>query len=101
MHSNLKLTDLDAVIFGIYLLAVISVGAYAARKGQRTKRDYFLAGDKLSWWMIGGSIIASNISSHHLVGAMGVAYNRGFVAIAIEWGAILLGFNALLWVFLP
>ncbi|HWV28896.1 MAG TPA: hypothetical protein VN038_04550 [Dyadobacter sp.] len=44
-------------------------------------RDYFLAGDKLPWWMIGGSIIASNISSHHLVGAMGAAYNRGFVAL--------------------
>ncbi len=32
---------------------------------------------------------------------MGAAYNRGFVAIAMEWGAILLGFNALLWIFLP
>lgn len=77
------------------------MGMYASRKGHKTKRDYFLAGDKLPWWMIGGSIIASNISSHHLVGAMGVAYTRGFVAIAMEWGAILVGFNALLWIFLP
>lgn len=98
---NLNLTTLDASVFGIYILAVLGLGFYAARKGERTKRDYFLAGDKLPWWMIGGSIIASNISSHHLVGAMGVAYNRGFVAIAIEWGAILIGFNALLWIFLP
>lgn len=36
--------------------------------------------------MIGGSIIAANISSHHLVGAMGAAYSRGFVAITLEWG---------------
>jgi len=98
---NLNLTPLDAVIFGIYILGVIAVGVWASRKGKRTKRDYFLAGDKMPWWMIGGSIIASNISSHHLVGAMGVAYSRGFVAIAIEWGAILIGFNALLWIFLP
>ncbi|HMI03415.1 MAG TPA: sodium/solute symporter [Pedobacter sp.] len=98
---NLNLSALDAFIFGTYILAVIGLGFYASRKGQRTKRDYFLAGDKLPWWMIGGSIIASNISSHHLVGAMGVAYSRGFVAIAMEWGAILIGFNALLWIFLP
>lgn len=98
---NLNLTPIDAVIFGIYMLAVLALGVYASRKKNKTKRDYFLAGDKLPWWMIGGSIIAANISSHHLVGAMGVAYNRGFVAIAIEWGAILLGFNALLWIFLP
>jgi SSS family solute:Na+ symporter len=98
---NLNLTVLDAVIFGIYIVGVLALGIYASRMGKRTKRDYFLAGDKLPWWMIGGSIIASNISSHHLVGAMGVAYSRGFVAIAMEWGAILVGFNALLWIFLP
>ena len=98
---NLQLTALDAVIFGVYILGVIALGIYASRQNQKTRRDYFLAGDKMSWWMIGGSIIAANISSHHLVGAMGAAYNRGFVAIAMEWGAILLGFNALLWIFLP
>jgi SSS family solute:Na+ symporter len=98
---NLNLTVLDATIFTIYILGAFALGIYASRKGTRTKRDYFLAGDKLRWWMIGGSIIASNISSHHLVGAMGVAYSRGFVAIAMEWGAILIGFNALLWIFLP
>src|SRR5207244_7678347 len=53
------------------------------------------------WWMVGGSIVASNISSHHLVGIMGTAYKHGFAAIVIEWGAILVGFNALLWIFLP
>lgn len=32
---------------------------------------------------------------------MGAAYSKGFVAITLEWGAILIGFNALLWIFLP
>lgn len=98
---DINLTALDATIFGIYILGVIGLGMYASRKGEQTKRDYFLAGDKLPWWMIGGSIIASNISSHHLVGAMGMAYSRGFIAVAMEWGAIFMGFNALLWIFLP
>jgi SSS family solute:Na+ symporter len=97
----MHLAPIDIVIFAVYILLIIGVGLYASRKGKDTKRDYFLAGDKLPWWMIGGSIIAANISSHHLVGAMGAAYSRGFVAITMEWGAILIGFNALLWVFLP
>ncbi|MBO9619589.1 MAG: sodium/solute symporter [Niabella sp.] len=97
----MQLARIDIIIFIVYILVIIGMGLYASRKGKNTKRDYFLAGDKLPWWMIGGSIIAANISSHHLVGAMGAAYSRGFVAIAMEWGAILIGFNALLWVFLP
>jgi SSS family solute:Na+ symporter len=32
---------------------------------------------------------------------MGTAYYKGFVAMVTEWGAILVGFNALLWIFLP
>jgi solute:Na+ symporter, SSS family len=98
---NLSLTGLDVGVFAVYILVVLALGVFASRKGTATKRDYFLAGDKLPWWMIGGSIVASNISSHHLVGVMGTAYHRGFVSMVIEWGAILIGFNALLWVFLP
>ncbi|MEJ7780171.1 MAG: sodium/solute symporter [Daejeonella sp.] len=99
MHSSLTL--LDNSIFALYIIGVLCLGVYASRKKNQTKRDYFLAGDKLPWWVIGGSIMAANISSHQLVGTMGVAYSRGFVAILTEWGAILLGYNALLWIFLP
>ncbi len=99
MKTNFAL--LDMIIFGIYIVAVVLIGLFVSKKGASTKRDYFLAGDKLPWWMIGGSIMAANISSHQLVGVMGVAYTEGFVAVAIEWGAILIGYNALLWIFLP
>jgi solute:Na+ symporter, SSS family len=92
---------LDIAVFVAYLLAVLLVGMLAARRGTSTKRDYFLSGDKLPWWMIGGSIIASNVSSHHLVGIMGTAYYSGFTAMLIVWGTIIVGFNALLLVFLP
>ncbi|MVZ64680.1 sodium/solute symporter [Sphingobacterium sp. DK4209] len=94
-------TYIDFAIFLIYILLIVGLGIYSSRKTSQSKRDYFLAGDKLPWWMVGGSIIAANISSHQLVGVMGVAYDRGFVAMVVEWGAILIGFNALLWIFLP
>jgi SSS family solute:Na+ symporter len=98
---QLDLTGPDIAVFAVYMLVVLALGIYASRRGKATKRDYFLSGDSLPWWMIGGSIVASNISSHHLVGVMGTAYRTGFVSVVIEWGAILIGFNALLWIFLP
>jgi len=99
MQINLSL--LDIVIFAVYILIVVVLGVYASRREIKTKRDYFLAGDKLPWWMIGGSIVASNISAHHLVAGMGLAYALGFVAMTTEWAAILIGLNVLLWIFLP
>ena len=98
---NSHFSYIDLIVFIFYILIIVFLGIYASRKGDSTKRDYFLAGDKLPWWMVGGSIIAANISSHQLVGVMGVAYDRGFLAMVVEWGAILIGFNALLWIFLP
>lgn len=97
----MKLAGIDIGIFVVFMMMVIALGYYASRKTIGTKRDYFLAGDKLAWWMIGGSIVAANISTHHIVGIMGSAYERGFPAMCNEWGAILVGFNALLWIFLP
>ena len=77
------------------------MGVFASRITRNTKRDYFLAGDRLPWWMIGGSIVASNISSHQLVAMMGSAYKRGFVTVVNDWAAILIGVNVLLRVFTP
>ncbi|MDO4586819.1 MAG: sodium/solute symporter [Planctomycetia bacterium] len=96
-----RLIPLDYAIFGLYVLGVVVLGIVASRRASGSKRDYFLAGDKLPWWMIGGSIVAANLSSHHLVGAIGAAYDRGFITVCGEWGAILIGLNALLWIFLP
>ena len=59
----MRLTSLDLGIFILYMLAVLGLGLYAARRGTKTKRDYFLAGDKLPWWMIGGSIAAETRAS--------------------------------------
>ncbi len=97
----IRLSAADLAIFAIYIVAVIGLGLYAARHAGRSKRDYFLAGDALPWWMVGGSIMAANISSHHFVGIMGVAYQRGFAAMNLAWPSVLYCFGALLWIFLP
>ena len=92
---------LDAIIFAVYFVAIAALGLLASRNAGRSKRDYFLAGDKLPWWMVGGSYVAANISSHHFVSIMGTAYFLGFAAMNIAWPAVFLGLFALLWIFLP
>ncbi len=70
------------------------------RAARSDTRDYFLAGDGLPWYAIGGSIIAANISTEHFIGMIGVAYAVGFVVAQWEWGNWFT-FSALIWIFLP
>ena len=45
----MKLTGIDIGIFIAYIVAILSLGLIAARRTGGTKREYFLAGDKLPW----------------------------------------------------
>ncbi|HOA59787.1 MAG: sodium/solute symporter [Verrucomicrobia bacterium] len=91
---------LDFVLFGLYLLFNIGLGLWVARRKTGGTRGYFLAGEGLPWYTIGGSIIASNISTEHFIGMIGVAYAVGFVVAQWEWGNWFT-FTALIWIFLP
>jgi solute:Na+ symporter, SSS family len=78
--------NLDLVVFGVYLVVVAAVGILASRKEKGTD-DYFLAGRNLTWWVIGGSMIAANISTHHFIGMSGLAYKIGLAVASFEWMA--------------
>lgn len=83
----MNLTVVDLVAFGLFLAVVVAVSLYAGRR-ERSSEDYFLAGRSLTWWLIGVSLIASNISTEHFVGMAGSAYGRVGLAIAsYEWMA--------------
>lgn len=63
----------------------MGVSLYASRREKDTE-DYFLAGRNLTWWLIGFSLIASNISTEHFVGMAGAGYGSEGMAIAsYEW----------------
>ncbi len=86
---------LDMAAFGLFILFVIGVSLYASRK-QESSEDYFLAGRGLSFWLIGFSLIASNISTEHFVGMAGEGYAMGLAIASFEWiAAITLVFVAL------
>ncbi|MEX2401564.1 MAG: solute:sodium symporter family transporter [Rhodothermales bacterium] len=76
----------DILTFCAFLALVIGVSLYASR-GEDTDEDYFLAGRNLSWWLIGFSLIASNISTEHFVGMAGRGYELGLAIASYEWMA--------------
>ena len=77
---------LDLAAFAGFLLLVVGVSLYASR-GRRDAAGYFLAGRNLPWWLIGFSLIASNISTEHFVGMAGRGYDLGLAIASYEWMA--------------
>lgn len=94
------MNPLNSILFGLYLLITVIVGLWVGRRGNSNAKDYFLAGEGLPWYAVGGSIIAANISTEHFIGMTGVAYGVGFVVAQWEWGNVIT-FSALIWIFLP
>ncbi|WP_450782884.1 sodium:solute symporter family transporter [Streptomyces sp. NPDC001635] len=57
------------------------------KKGTFITKDYFLAEGSLTWWAIGASIIASNISAEHFIGMSGSGFAMGLAIASYEWMA--------------
>ena len=77
----------DIFVFLAFVISVITVGILKSRH-EKTSEDYFLAGRGLSWWLIGFSLIAANISTEQFVGMSGNAASHVGMAIAsYEWMA--------------
>ena len=82
----------DIIVFVLFVVAVIAIGLWKSR-GEQTHsehgaQDYFLAGRGLTWWLVGFSLIAANISTEQFVGMSGQAADWLGIAIAsYEWMA--------------
>jgi len=78
---------IDLAIVVVYLIGIVFLGIWSARREKRTTGDYFLAGRSLAWPMIGLSLFATNISTVHLVGLASAGYSDGLVFGNFEWMA--------------
>ena len=79
------LESLDYIVFFSYFIIVLAIAFYASIKPRgenRNTEDYFLAGRNLPWWIIGASLIASNISTEQIIGMNGTAFESGIAVIA-------------------
>ena len=88
--SSLALSD--KIVFVLYFLIVASYGYWVYRKKKDTvsaSQDFFLAEGSLTWWAIGASLIASNISAEQFIGMSGEGFFVGVAIAAYEWIAAL------------
>lgn len=82
------LTNADYAVFIIYFI-IVSVYGYAIynkrKKDEQDAKAYFLAEGHLTWWAIGSSLIASNISAEQFIGMSGEGFFLGIAVAAYEW----------------
>lgn len=83
---------LEVILFIVAVVGVIALGIWKSRdenlEGELGATDYFLAGRGLTWWLVGFSLIAANISTEQFVGMSGSSANWLGMAIAsYEWMA--------------
>lgn len=80
----------DYIVFIIYFLLVSGYGIYIYKKKKaatESSNDFFLAEGSLTWWAIGASLIASNISAEHFIGMSGSGFALGLAISTYEWMA--------------
>lgn len=85
---NNTLTLGDYLVFILYFAMVTSYGIWVYRKKKKEvadTKDFFLAEGSLTWWAIGASLIASNISAEQFIGMSGEGYFVGIAVAAYEW----------------
>ncbi|XHR95269.1 hypothetical protein ACFJIV_00725 [Mucilaginibacter sp. UC70_90] len=99
-----KFSTIDYVIFVIYFIVVTSYGywVYSRKKikGVSDSHDFFLAEGSLTWWAIGASLIASNISAEQFIGTSGQGFAVGLAVAAYEWVAAIALIIVAVW-FIP
>ena len=76
-RAAMTFSPIDIASFVGFLVLVFAVSLAASRRKKEATEDYFLAGRELRWWLIGISLIASNISTEHFVGLAGRGYALG------------------------
>src|SRR3954447_21682007 len=80
----------DYLVFFIYFIVVSGYGywVYHRRKAKEMDSgDFSLAEGSLTWWAIGASLIASNISAEHFIGMSGSGFALGLAISSYEWMA--------------
>ncbi|CAN5287700.1 sodium/sugar symporter [soil metagenome] len=80
----------DYIVFFIYFIVVAVYGYWIYHKKksrQMDSKDFFLAEGSLTWWAIGASLIASNISAEHFIGMSGSGFALGLAISTYEWMA--------------
>lgn len=85
--ENNGFATVDYIVVAAYIVLLVGLGMFLSRskKGEeKSSTDYFLAGNTLTWWAVGASLIAANISAEQFIGMSGSAYVSGIAMAAYE-----------------
>lgn len=85
---NQGLQTYDYIVFILYFILISSYGIWIYRKknsNTTNTKDFFLAEGQLTWWAIGASLIASNISAEQFIGMSGNGFRLGLAISVYEW----------------
>ncbi|MBL7887437.1 MAG: sodium/sugar symporter [Flavobacterium sp.] len=80
----------DYIVFFLYFIIIVGYGWWIynrKKKAESNSNDYFLAEGSLTWWAIGASLIASNISAEQFIGMSGSGFKMGLAIATYEWMA--------------
>ena len=83
-----QLQTADYIVFFLYFIIISGYGYYIYQKKKSattSSTDFFLAEGSLTWWAIGASLIASNISAEHFIGMSGSGFALGLAISTYEW----------------
>lgn len=85
--KNNGFAPIDYIVVVAYLALLIFLGFFLSRSKngkEKDSKDYFLAGNTLTWWAVGASLIAANISAEQFIGMSGTAFASGIAIAAYE-----------------
>ncbi|MBQ6964455.1 MAG: sodium/solute symporter [Bacteroidaceae bacterium] len=78
---------IDFIILVVYIILLVTLGMFLSHDHEgegKSANDYFLAGNTLTWWAVGASLIAANISAEQYIGMSGTGYADGIAIAAYE-----------------
>jgi solute:Na+ symporter, SSS family len=100
MKGAVPLQILDLGVFTVYMLITVGLGFWVARQGKETAKGYFLGNKTIPWFVVGSSMVATDISSEHFISNVGGAYKHGLVLAAGDWNAWII-YSLFIFIFLP
>src|SRR5438093_306537 len=100
MNGQVALNPVDYAVFFAYLAVTLVLGFAVARHVRGKPQDYWLGDRKMPWYVVGTSMVATDISSEHFIANVGIAYQYGIVAATGSWNSWII-YSILILIFLP
>src|SRR3990170_3822545 len=98
----MQLSALDWLVVAVYGVFSLAIGLAFVRRASRGTEEFFLSGRKVSWWLLGTSLVATTFSTDTPNLVTDMVRNGGASQNWLWWAFLLTGmltvfFYAKLW----